>query len=216
TLFPTVFKFCLVHDIDPRDSLIPVQPAAHYHMGGVATDENGQTSLPGLWACGEAACTGLHGANRLASNSLLEALVFGPLVSDDIKKQSHIGPPRQKPVLQHSIAAQDPTLEKTALSELQSLNYRYLGLCRDHNGLTHLLAQLQRLEEQQGTPSQRFKNMVTCSRLIATAALLRRESRGSHYRLDFPQCRSEFAHHSHLTLQDCQLSHFETDIPLAS
>ena len=75
--FPTVFDACVTHGIDPRVSVVPIAPAAHYHMGGVATDSHGRTSVDGLWACGEVACTGVHGANRLASNSLLEGLVFG-------------------------------------------------------------------------------------------------------------------------------------------
>ncbi|MCZ4280927.1 L-aspartate oxidase [Kiloniella laminariae] len=212
-LFPTVFTHCQNHGIDPRCDLIPVLPAAHYHMGGIATDARGRSSLPGLWVCGEAACTGLHGANRLASNSLLEALVFGPLVSDDIKNSLlHSGLQTQdgllrKPAVTHTMPP-DFTLEPEAdvIKELQLLNYRHIGLCRNRTGLQLLIEHLRKIGQEHDNASPRLRNLMTCSHLIATAALNREESRGGHFRSDYPQSLSRYQNHSLQTLNDCSIA----------
>lgn len=189
--FPTVYQHCKTHGIDPVKEPIPVAPAAHYHMGGVQTDRKGRTSLPGLWACGEVACTGLHGANRLASNSLLEAVVFAKQVGKDILETASL---LQRPAdfkTGDFKVSRETASETEAIVKLQSMNYRHLGLCRDETGLTALLRHLDELERQYAPSSLRFKNILLCSRLVANAARERRESRGSHFRSDFPVSRDD-------------------------
>ncbi|MEH6629177.1 MAG: L-aspartate oxidase [Halopseudomonas aestusnigri] len=215
--FPTVFSHCQNHGIDPRKDLIPVVPAAHYHMGGVETDNRGRTDIKGLWACGEVACTGLHGANRLASNSLLEALVFAPLVSKDIKdrQQNHsLSCDMSAEILcdVKSFAAGTSTrskFEADAITELQILNYSYIGLCRNAQGLTTLLSHLDSLEQKYPAPSARMRNLMTVSKLIAQSALARKESRGGHYRDDYPETLDGYKTHSRLKLSDTQKLDFE-------
>jgi len=213
--FPTVFGHCTDHNIDPEREMIPVIPAAHYHMGGVATDSRGRTSLKGLWACGEVACTGLHGANRLASNSLLEAAVFAPLVAKDIIQQF------PQPMLQ-PLPVELPTIyvetnaETAAIEQLQHLNYQYIGLCRDETGMLKLLDHLSQIEKRFPEKSPRLTNLLTCSLLIAMAALRRRESRGGHYRLDFPNIHSDFEQSVQVTFQECRRDQQLLSIPLAS
>ncbi len=198
--FPTVFSLASAAGINPVTDLIPVAPAAHYHMGGIATDCNGRTSLPGLWACGEVAATGLHGANRLASNSLLEGLVFGARAALDIAALCN------KPGMQHTTPADDePQFETYDAPELAFIVLRlreimslYAGVVRNENGLRMALAELDDLMVQAGQRSARVSNMLVAARLICQAALRRRESRGGHYREDYPgadpaqQCRSFF------------------------
>ncbi|WP_419902667.1 L-aspartate oxidase [Kiloniella sp.] len=200
--FPTVFKHCQDHGINPRKDLIPVIPAAHYHMGGIETDSRGRTDISGLWACGEVACTGLHGANRLASNSLLEALVFAPLVSKDIK-ESTLDQTSSKSLFEYN-EKQVPLIDdhSGAISELQTLNYRYIGLCRNKQGLETLLCHLDDLEKKYPEPSARLRNLMTVSRLVAVSALARQESRGGHYRSDYPEAQDEYKSHTRLTLED--------------
>ncbi|KLN60628.1 hypothetical protein WH96_08950 [Kiloniella spongiae] len=204
--FPTVYTHCKNHDIDPTKDLIPVVPAAHYHMGGIEADNRGRTSLNGLWACGEAACTGLHGANRLASNSLLEALVFAPLVSKDICDFLTTPPARNIPEIEVSEKTDAPypaaNRDEEAIYELQIQNYRYIGLCRDEKGLKTLLKELDRIELDIPHASARLKNITTISRLIATTALERKESRGGHYRLDYPESNPQYQHHSTIKLDN--------------
>jgi L-aspartate oxidase len=181
--FPTVFAACRQHGLDPRYEPIPVAPAAHYHMGGVATDARGRTSLEGLWACGEAACTGLHGANRLASNSLLEGLVLGGRVAADI-----LGRPRLP-----AFASYEPprlALARTdhAATEagVRAIMWRHVGLERDEPGLRQALVQLESAARSLDAGHSEAGNLVTVGRLVAQAALRRRESRGSHFRTDYP------------------------------
>jgi L-aspartate oxidase len=159
--FPTVFAACQAAGIDPRREPIPVAPAAHYHMGGVCTDANGRTTVEGLWACGEVASTGAHGANRLASNSLLECLVFG-------RRAAHaaLGEPGSGHVPGPDPAAPDPD---RVTPELRRALWRDCGLVRDASGLERL----------RGAPH-------LLARLVAESALVRKESRGSHFRADFP------------------------------
>ncbi|WP_421779830.1 L-aspartate oxidase [Kiloniella litopenaei] len=203
--FPTVYAHCKNHGIDPVKDLIPVVPAAHYHMGGIETDNRGRTNLKGLWACGEVACTGLHGANRLASNSLLEALVFAPLVSKDICDSLADNAVRSKPKIkipESAYARAYTKPDKENISELQTLNYRHIGLCRDEKGLKTLLKELDRIESEVPHASARLRNIMTVSRLIAASALERQESRGGHYRLDYPASNPQYQHHSTIDLSD--------------
>ncbi|MEH6548037.1 MAG: FAD-binding protein, partial [Sneathiella sp.] len=214
--FPTVYNHCQTHGIDPIKELIPVAPAAHYHMGGIQTDKHGRTSLPGLWACGEVACTGLHGANRLASNSLLEAVVFAKHASRDILGiDAKAGLKRYFNATDFQFPS-ETSIEAAALLDLQTLNYRYLGLRRDQAGLASLLRHLDHLERQHPSPSLRFKNVLLCSRLLATAALRRRESRGSHFRSDFPTSDADFAKPATLYIDECWHNDEPAGLPLAS
>jgi len=171
--FPAVFAACMSAGIDPRVQPIPVTPAVHYHMGGVATDLDGRTSLPGLLAAGECASTGVHGANRLASNSLLEAAVFGARAGRAAKALNFGGEPLP--------AEPTPDLPDAAFQTLRHAMSRDAGVIRDADGLTRLVAALDVLEAAHGPAPT-----LVAAQLIARAALARQESRGGHFRADFP------------------------------
>ena len=179
-MFPTVYAACKSAGINPAEQPIPVSPAAHYHMGGIATDARGRSSLPGLWAVGECASTGLHGANRLASNSLLEALVFGAQAANDIRDT----------VLPRNAPANPPAPGRLSVSpppqQLREAMTRHLGLERDAGGIGEALQTISAIERAgNGEPS--LLNMTATAKLVAAAALARRESRGAHFRTDHPQ-----------------------------
>ncbi len=174
--FPAVFAACMAAGLDPRVSPIPVAPAAHYQMGGIVADPDGRTSLPGLFAVGECAATGVHGANRLASNSLLEAAAFGRRTGRAAAEQAMSG---GETVLIGSIVEDLPD---AALAELRTAMSVDCGVVRDAAGLTRLIRLIDRLEAAHGAPPA-----LVAARLIAKAALARRESRGGHYRSDYPQ-----------------------------
>jgi L-aspartate oxidase len=200
--FPTVFGFCMAAGIDPRTQNVPVAPAAHYHMGGIAVDEWGRTSLENLWACGEVSATGVHGANRLASNSLLEALVYGSRVAADIAGA--------RPVRRDADAElggshephlpEDPSGAPQALSDARNVMYANVGLVRDEAGLRAALARIDELAVQFGD-APALRNLLVVGRLIAEAALARRESRGSHFRSDYPRSDEAFAKRSFTRLR---------------
>ena len=146
--FPTVFRFCQDAGIDPRNEHIPVSPAAHYHMGGIAVDEWGATSLNGLWACGEASASGVHGANRLASNSLLEALVYGSRVADNVRMRGRdrAAVETEPAALQTRPATPATTTAAQALSDLRNVMYANVGLVRNELGLREALGRIGDLE----------------------------------------------------------------------
>jgi L-aspartate oxidase len=173
--FPTVFAACAAAGVDPRTDLIPIAPAAHYHMGGIVTDVWGKTTLDGLSAIGECASTGVHGANRLASNSLLEAVVFANRVAERLRDAPS---GRQAGGDAASIAP----LPADALQVLRTEMTAKAGVVRDAAGLTSLVGTIQDLKAQNGPTNE----LVTAS-LIAEGALARQESRGGHYRSDFPK-----------------------------
>jgi L-aspartate oxidase len=177
--FPRISDACRRAGLDLASDRIPVGPAAHYMMGGVVTDVDGRTTLPGLFAAGEVACTGVHGANRLASNSLLEGLVFGARAGAAMQKNG--GNPQFSPSVQQG---RSPFSSASALSVAPEyapqLLWKHAGLFRDAVGLRLALTQLGQLEADEDT-------RITVGRLIARAALRREESRGGHYREDFPQ-----------------------------
>ncbi len=187
--FPTVFAACRQVGLDPRVTPLPIAPAAHYHMGGVATDTEGRTSACGLWAIGEAARTGAHGANRLASNSLLEAVVFARRAADALADA-----PAQASRHAPSPGMTPPRLSATALTRLRAAMARDAGVVRHEDGLTRLLAEIDALAPSAEPPPA----PLVAARLIATAALNRRESRGAHWRSDYPAPAAD-AHATRLT-----------------
>lgn len=178
--FPTVFMACRRALIDPAQTPIPVTAAAHYHMGGIAVDAAGRSSLPGLWVAGEAACTGLHGGNRLASNGLLEALVLGRAAGLDIAMAV---PARQPIEARLTLTGRPPDLDPDKVARLRRLMTTHVGVIREATGLRAALAGIADLEP---CAPPALANMLTAARMIATAALMRRESRGAHCRSDFP------------------------------
>ncbi len=183
--FPTVFEACLQHGLDPRRDLIPVAPAAHYHMGGVDVDLDGRTSVAGLWAAGEVACTGVHGANRLASNSLLEALVFGARVARSLGEAlPHLRRPAG--ALELPAVAPEDSDEVEATAALRRTMWDEVGLVRTGDGLRRALAAIESLQAALPPGAAPARSRATVARLVATAALARPESRGAHFRADHP------------------------------
>lgn len=200
--FPTVHAACVAAGIDPVTGLIPVCPAAHYHMGGVLTDADGRTSIDGLWAAGEVASTGVHGANRLASNSLLEAVVFAGRIADNIKGML----PESRLHAWNDQAGENDDLyseeDSPALKELRALMYAHAGVIRDGSGLETLIRAIRRLE---GEASRvRFGNILATAKLVASAAYRRTESRGGHFRADHPAAEEAFRHRTFTSLAEAE------------
>jgi L-aspartate oxidase len=182
--FPTILASCRSHGIDPVRELIPVAPACHYSSGGVWTDLSGQTSVPGLYACGEVACTGVHGANRLASNSLLEGLVFARRIAAQLAAGL---PERREP----AVDVRTPGLvDADVVPELQRAMTVGAGVIRSAVGLSEAGAAIGKLIEQPadepGTPGWEATNLVTVASALLAAATAREESRGAHWREDHP------------------------------
>lgn len=201
-LFPTVYASCMAAGIDPVTQPIPVVPAVHYHMGGVLVDADGKTTVDGLWAAGEVTSTGVHGANRLASNSLLEAVVFAARIAENIKgmlpESSLYEWPKDAGENDELVTLED-SAELKALRRGMSA---HAGVIRDAEGLKDLIREIVRLE---GINKRvRFSNMATAAKLIATAALKREESRGGHYRSDFPEPVEALRHRTFMTLKDAE------------
>lgn len=194
--FPAVAEACRRNGIDPVTEAIPVAAAAHYHMGGVAVSAEGRSSLAGLWACGEASATGLHGANRLASNGLLEALVYGRRAARDIAL-GLAGGDQPEVVLHLPIGGRVP--DAGLVAALRRVMTDHVGVVRNAAGLKAALRRIAALEAQAGGDADML-NMTATATLIAAAALLREESRGAHFRDDFPTARPELAQRSRLTL----------------
>jgi L-aspartate oxidase len=189
--FPGISKFLAGYRLELGRDLIPARPAAHYLMGGVRTDVQGRTSLPGLYAAGEAACTGVHGANRLASNSLLEGLVFGALAAETMiaeVPQGEVGSTAAPAAAAVGVSTEAAT--ERWIAELRELMWKYAGLLRDANGLRQAQRGLEALAVSM--PKGLFRravearNLHAVAELIVVSALGREESRGAHYRNDFP------------------------------
>ena len=207
--FPTIYATCLRYDIDMTEEWIPVSPSAHYMMGGVWTDVNGATTLPGLFAAGEVACSGVHGANRLASNSLLEGLVFGMRAAQAAVAHAGRYPmPHSLPSveeLEQGRAAEFDDPEKLR-SSLRRLMWGKVGLVRSRDSLISASAQLARWMRQLSGPfasraALEVKNMVQVARCITDAALWRENSVGAHYRSDFPETkRPGWQQHSQISM----------------
>jgi L-aspartate oxidase len=201
--FPNVYGLCQQAGIDPAGELIPVAPAAHYHMGGIATDSRGRSSVPGLWAVGEVASTGLHGANRLASNSLLEACVFADRAAADIRQMGTAGRISERIALQRvgSIAADQSTMRAPLVQRLRRTMSDHVGVVRTSAGLKKAIATFRDIEHQAGSDLV-LANMALAARFVASGALLREESRGAHARSDFPDALPALATRTFLTLDD--------------
>jgi L-aspartate oxidase len=214
--FPNIYEFCLRYGLDLSSDWIPVAPAAHYIMGGVKTDLQGETSVKRLYACGEVSSTGVHGANRLASNSLSEALVFGRRIVESI---TQLPPLERLPVFHIELGRTEPLtqpiIEKRL--KLQKMMLRYAGLVRNEKGLKKGLEELRKQTSicygKLITREQyEFANMLTVSLLIILSALKREESRGAHYREDFPErddmvWKKHIIQHREFGLTEENLSH---------
>jgi len=219
-LFPQAMQAAREAGYDPSLTPLPVIPAAHYHMGGIEVDANGRSSLAGLWACGEAANTGVHGANRLASNSLLEGLVCARQVATDVAHSK-----RDWPLASHSSAAVTPmTSGFSRASEIVSMHRalrrlmsRYVGIVRTRSGLETARRRLRNLDAMLRANSvpldpgradgfdrylryAELRNALTVAQMVTVAAMQREESRGAHYRHDFPIPRVEWQRRQRLTL----------------
>jgi L-aspartate oxidase len=217
--FPEAMHACRDAGLDPAHDLLPIVPAAHYHMGGIHVDDNGHSSLEGLWACGEAANTGVHGANRLASNSLLEAVVYARRVASGIRGMRTSRDELPLPTLgapDAPIPGTEKDLDAIIVATRQSVS-KHVGIVRSGNGLQHALRQCRILDRRLGqvamgelrNPAASFervlrwseaRNLLLVARLVALAALDREESRGAHFREDFPNPLPEWQRHQSLTL----------------
>jgi len=198
--FPTIYATCLRYDVDITEEMIPVCPSAHFMMGGVWTDTHGATSIPGLFAAGEVACAGVHGANRLASNSLLEGLVFGARAAESAAGYAdRLGSSRDGAAARKEATGMLPAEDRSdqlgmekLLNSLRRLMWAKVGIIRNRDGLLSAIAQLEKWEERlkgrcQTRRELEIQNMVTVGRLVATAALQREHSLGAHFRSDFPE-----------------------------
>ena len=189
--FPTINASCLANGIDPKKQMIPVAPASHYASGGVLVDLNGQSTVPGLYVCGESACTGAHGANRLASNSLLEGLVFGARIAEDIAKNisQQLSPVEDGDELRFLL---DPAIR----IPLQLAMSQGAGVMRSQKSLKATLATLEQLgtrsSDSPGVDAWEVSNLYLLATAIVRSALEREESRGSHWRSDFPQTSADW------------------------
>jgi L-aspartate oxidase len=228
--FPTISAICRQHGLDLASDLLPVAPAAHYCMGGVQVDTEGRTTLPGLYAVGEVSCTGVHGANRLASNSLLEGLVYGIRVADHLAGSSiladgashHYHTRKAVSSLIYDDAAGAEVLSSGDLDaqsvqqirgELRRIMWQYVSLCREQDGLLiarRKVRELRSLVSRSGNKEQRLStrdaetvNMLQVAELVIAAALERRESRGSHWRLDYQSTDNQLAGHHNVFQSRC-------------
>jgi L-aspartate oxidase len=197
--FPTILAACRAHGIDPVTGPVPVAPAAHYASGGVRTDARGRTTVPGLYACGEVACTGVHGANRLASNSLLEGLVYAERIAADIaESRSEDGLHARVPVpVAHPEKPAHPLLAPEARFAIQRIMTDGAGVLRSADSLAMAADQLQRLHtdardaldengktSEPGVDTWEATNLLCVARVLVAAALQREETRGCHWRED--------------------------------
>lgn len=199
--FPTVYQLCRNSGINPSEDKIPISPAAHYHMGGILTDENGKTNIEGLYACGENACSGVHGANRLASNSLLEAIVFGEIISKEIKENMNKSMPYKEVRID---ITKSKSLSRLKLQELRSIMTDFVGVERDQEGLEKAYSMVKDIYTEY-TMNGFLNNSLITSLLIIKSALTRKEHRGSHYRKDFPKLNKKLNSRSFITYNDLEL-----------
>ncbi len=211
--FPQIMNYCANYGLDITKEPIPVSPAAHYMMGGVRTNAWGETNIRNLYACGEVACTGVHGANRLASNSLLETIVFARRIIDRTRETSRRAtdqlagaislPERgpESPASPHDSARRGAAMEAPlSRANLQSLMWDNVGIVRDGGGLTEAATTLAAWERNaphaNDRPTQELNNLLLAGRLVAEAALIRTESRGAHFRTDHPETNAAWRRHT--------------------
>ena len=235
TLFPQALDAARDAGLDPAAEPLPITPAAHYHMGGVQVDRDGRTSIDGLWACGEVATAGIHGANRLASNSLLEGLVYARKVAKDICKQSarkwegvHRSP--EIPSINSTPTPDELNMMFDTVRRTMSV---FVGISRSADGLESALAILIKQDRQLQKASSKhpgtnvathesllgyyeIRNVVLVARLVTLAALQREESRGAHYRDDYPGIRSAWERHQEMTINSLAASHGTAILPAAA
>jgi L-aspartate oxidase len=201
TRFPNIYKFCYDHGLDINKGLIPVAPAAHYMMGGVKTNTWGETNIKGLFAAGEVTCTGVHGANRLASNSMLEVLVFSKRIIEKVLNPKIESVPRKIVEDIHVLPERNEsaTLAQPSLKAVQDLMWNKVGIIRDKDSLIKAVNALAAWQKCLPEPSDRstweLYNLVITGRLVAEAALLREESRGAHFRSDFLKPSTDWEKH---------------------
>lgn len=201
--FPQIYSFCLEHGLDITQSPIPVAPAAHYMMGGVKTNTWGETNIPGLFAAGETACTGVHGANRLASNSLLEVLVFAKRIMQRASRPPVKRPLQAEPPSEGTYSLKErkapARTARPSLASLQGLMASKAGIVRDGQALEQAANTLAAWEKMAVKPTDRptheLANLIMTGRLLTEAALIREESRGAHYRSDFPKTSPSWQRH---------------------
>ncbi len=198
--FPRIYSTCLQYKVDITTDLIPIRPAAHYAMGGVRTDLNGATNVPGLYAAGEVAATWVHGANRLASNSLLEGLVFGARAGRTMRGEFGDTPTHSEPDGDSVSVAPDKTIEEM-IQRIQDLMWQNVGIVRTADGMHNAIQMLEEIGPRLINPHTRrayeARNLWLAGSLVAQSALAREESRGAHYRTDFPQHNdAQFLKHS--------------------
>ena len=196
--FPQVYSYCTKAGIDPSKEMMPIIPVAHYHIGGVKTDLRGRTSVEGLWCCGEASATGVHGANRLASNSLLEALVFGKIVANEINKE----PLKQNAevisssfIRTYKEKTKNKIRAKKFIWQLRSTMMRNLGIVRNQASIAKGLSDIIRIERESRGMSAKLNDMILVSKFIICGAFKREESRGCHLRSDFTEENDKFLKH---------------------
>jgi L-aspartate oxidase len=201
TRFPNIYKYCYDHGLDINKGLIPVAPAAHYMMGGVKTNSWGETNIRGLFAAGEVACTGVHGANRLASNSMLEVLVFSKRIIERVANPDIESVPRKIVEDTHILSVGEKPIAGAlpSLRAVQDVMWTKVGIIRDKKSLiqaVNTLAAWQKcLPEPTDRPTYELNNLVLTGRLVAEGALLREESRGAHFRSDFLNHSTEWEKH---------------------
>ncbi len=189
--FPTIYATCMQYNIDIAEELVPIRPAAHYAMGGVRTDLDGCASLPGLYAAGEVACTGVHGANRLASNSLLEGLVYGARAARTMRNE--LRAPQTSSAEIQTVPTQpngSATETEKTIQKVQATMWKHVAVVRDGKALRETLAELNSIGSAAPKSGDRraheAANILQTGTLITRSAIAREESRGAHYRLDFP------------------------------
>jgi L-aspartate oxidase len=197
--FPTVYASCISGGIDPATQPIPIAPAAHYHMGGIAVDASGRTSLKRLWAGGEVSCTGAHGANRLASNSLLEAVVYAARIADDISSQS-FGRAARPPLA--ATIPRNIAMPPLAEANLRAMMTSHVGVIRNGDHLAEAVRSFAAIERDAGNIA--LRNMATTALLVAASAWIRHESRGAHYRTDHPFENPDLARCTMTTLTEAR------------
>ena len=204
TKYPQVASYCQAAGLNPKKDLLPILPVAHYHIGGVKTDLEGKTSIEGLWCCGEVAATGIHGANRLASNSLLESMVFGRIVAKNInslpiKRVNKINPDF---IRMHKEKTKNRIRAKKYIWQLRSSMMRNIGIVRNHSSIIRGLHDILKIERESKGLSAKLNDMILVSKFIIIGAYLRKESRGCHLRSDYKNTEDNFILHFDLKFSD--------------